>query len=295
MGPLPQNPNPQNQQPYEDRNRAGSFRNSNDPQLEQQRDDYNRNRQNFLPNDVDDRRDGSGSYRNANPPPPVGPPPPNIPYTSPNSNYPSENYPKNIPNYTKYSSSPTDQRRNYEDPRRNPNNYQDGRSTNWNSGNYGGNTQGNPYRGQAQGQPGYPNEISQRNYQSPQQQPGSNYYPATGSAAYPGPVGGGASRNWNYPGGRGSFDPGDPHRNIWNEPWSTTTNRPIAPGVLGGWRPDLQGKQRQDDFHKIPETVFVQTSYGRVQVNGDRCKGSLPRFLEEILGFLMRKFFFFFF
>lgn len=36
------------------------------------------------------------------------------------------------------------------------------------------------------------------------------------------------------------------------------------PGVLGGWRPDLQGKQRRDSLN-LDRDVFVTTNYGQVQ------------------------------
>ena len=65
---------------------------------------------------------------------------------------------------------------------------------------------------------------------------------------------------------RDTFDPGNPYKNIWNEHWSTTTDRPTAPGVLGKWRPDLQGRQRPEDIQQVPASVYVTTAYGRVQV-----------------------------
>lgn len=40
--------------------------------------------------------------------------------------------------------------------------------------------------------------------------------------------------------------------------------QPILPGILGGWRPDLQGKQRPDSLEKDRD-VFVQTKHGQVQ------------------------------
>ncbi|XP_044741551.1 neuroligin-4, X-linked isoform X2 [Chrysoperla carnea] len=40
--------------------------------------------------------------------------------------------------------------------------------------------------------------------------------------------------------------------------------RVYLPGVLGGWRPDLQGKQRQDSI-TLPRDIFVNTNYGQVQ------------------------------
>lgn len=39
---------------------------------------------------------------------------------------------------------------------------------------------------------------------------------------------------------------------------------PILPGILGGWREDLQGKQRPDSLVK-PRDVFVKTKQGEVQ------------------------------
>lgn len=225
--------------PYD---RVNSYPNDNNAQPP--RNDY-RGPQNSFPKDVGVRREESGSYQSA-----VQPPLPTVPYN--NYNYPTDNYPKTIPNYTEYTGS----RRNSDEGRgrQRLSSYQDGRSS---YGQQGLNqSPGSSYRG-------YPgNQEQRRNYSQQSQRP---YYPgSTGNQNYPGQAG---VRNRNYQQGRGSFDPGDPHRNIWNEPWSTTTIRPVAPGVLGGWRPDLQGKQRQDDLHRLPETVFVQTSYGRVQVS----------------------------
>jgi len=70
----------------------------------------------------------------------------------------------------------------------------------------------------------------------------------------------------NYP-GRGNFDPGYPNVNVWNEYWTTTTYRPTAPGVLGRWRPELQGQQRPEDINQVPQIVYVMTNYGRIQVS----------------------------
>lgn len=39
---------------------------------------------------------------------------------------------------------------------------------------------------------------------------------------------------------------------------------PILPGILGGWRDDLQGKQRQDSLTKYRD-IFVKTKHGDVQ------------------------------
>lgn len=39
----------------------------------------------------------------------------------------------------------------------------------------------------------------------------------------------------------------------------------MLPGVLGGWRPALQGKQRADWQSLDRSNIFVQTSYGQVQ------------------------------
>jgi hypothetical protein len=69
----------------------------------------------------------------------------------------------------------------------------------------------------------------------------------------------------NYP-GRGNFDPGYPNVNVWNEYWTTTTYRPTAAGVLGRWRPELQGQQRPEDINQVPQSVYVMTNFGRVQV-----------------------------
>ncbi|OXA58168.1 Neuroligin-4, Y-linked [Folsomia candida] len=68
----------------------------------------------------------------------------------------------------------------------------------------------------------------------------------------------------NYP-GRGNFDPGYPNVNSWNEYWTTTTYRPTAPGVLGRWRTDLQGQQRPEDINQVPQSVYVMTTFGRIQ------------------------------
>lgn len=42
------------------------------------------------------------------------------------------------------------------------------------------------------------------------------------------------------------------------------SDEPILPGVLGGWRPDLQGKERQDSL-QLERDVIVTTNYGQVQ------------------------------
>ena len=39
---------------------------------------------------------------------------------------------------------------------------------------------------------------------------------------------------------------------------------PELPGILGGWRPDLQGKERADSKVKDRD-IFVTTNYGQVQ------------------------------
>ncbi|KAJ8961012.1 hypothetical protein NQ314_006015, partial [Rhamnusium bicolor] len=39
---------------------------------------------------------------------------------------------------------------------------------------------------------------------------------------------------------------------------------PILPGILGGWREDLQGKRREQTKEKLRD-VFVETTYGNVQ------------------------------
>jgi len=38
----------------------------------------------------------------------------------------------------------------------------------------------------------------------------------------------------------------------------------LLPGVLGRWRPDLQGKERTDS-KQLDRDVFVSTKYGQVQ------------------------------
>lgn len=38
----------------------------------------------------------------------------------------------------------------------------------------------------------------------------------------------------------------------------------VFPGVLAGWREDLQGKERRDS-RQLPRDVFVTTNYGQVQ------------------------------
>lgn len=42
------------------------------------------------------------------------------------------------------------------------------------------------------------------------------------------------------------------------------TERLPLPGILGGWRPDLQGKERIDSKN-LERDVFVSTNYGQVQ------------------------------
>lgn len=39
---------------------------------------------------------------------------------------------------------------------------------------------------------------------------------------------------------------------------------PIQPGVLGGWREDLRGKQREQTKELLRD-VFVQSTYGTIQ------------------------------
>lgn len=39
---------------------------------------------------------------------------------------------------------------------------------------------------------------------------------------------------------------------------------PILPGILGGWRPDLQGKQRPESQIRKP-LLYVKTTHGQVQ------------------------------
>lgn len=41
-------------------------------------------------------------------------------------------------------------------------------------------------------------------------------------------------------------------------------SQPILPGVLGGWREDLQGKRR-DQTKELNRDVFVRTTHGEVQ------------------------------
>lgn len=41
-------------------------------------------------------------------------------------------------------------------------------------------------------------------------------------------------------------------------------DRLLLPGVLGQWRPDLQGKERADS-KQFDRDVFVSTKYGQVQ------------------------------
>ncbi|KAL5282201.1 Gli family protein [Megaselia abdita] len=48
------------------------------------------------------------------------------------------------------------------------------------------------------------------------------------------------------------FDPNNPN------------NQTPFPGILGGWRADLQGKQRQDSL-QLSRDVFVTTNYGQIQ------------------------------
>lgn len=38
----------------------------------------------------------------------------------------------------------------------------------------------------------------------------------------------------------------------------------VFPGILGGWREDLQGKERRDS-KQLPRDIFVTTNYGQVQ------------------------------
>ena len=44
-----------------------------------------------------------------------------------------------------------------------------------------------------------------------------------------------------------------------------TTQRLPLPGILAGWREDLQGKERPDSKHNLERDVFVTTNYGQVQ------------------------------
>lgn len=43
-----------------------------------------------------------------------------------------------------------------------------------------------------------------------------------------------------------------------------TTPRFPLPGVLSGWRSDLQGKERPDS-RNLERDIFVQTNYGQIQ------------------------------
>lgn len=38
----------------------------------------------------------------------------------------------------------------------------------------------------------------------------------------------------------------------------------MRPGILGGWRADLQGKQRDDSILKVRD-IYTKTSHGQVQ------------------------------
>lgn len=42
------------------------------------------------------------------------------------------------------------------------------------------------------------------------------------------------------------------------------TPRIPLPGILGGWRQDLQGKERPDSKH-YERNIYVNTNYGQVQ------------------------------
>lgn len=44
-----------------------------------------------------------------------------------------------------------------------------------------------------------------------------------------------------------------------------TTARLPLPGILGGWREDLQGKERPDSKNFRDRDVIVNTNYGQVQ------------------------------
>lgn len=113
------------------------------------------------------------------------------------------------------------------------------------------------------GNSNYPNSPDRSNY------PGSTYGKPTYSGSNPYDSSSGRANFpplGNYP-GRGNFDPGYPNVNIWNEYWTTTTYRPTAPGVLGRWRSDLQGQQRAEDINQVPQSVYVMTTFGRVQVS----------------------------
>ncbi|XP_072401949.1 cholinesterase isoform X1 [Diabrotica undecimpunctata] len=73
----------------------------------------------------------------------------------------------------------------------------------------------------------------------------------------------GQNYNSNYYGQR----PGDPRIRGQDERFSydrAGIAEPILPGILGGWREDLQGKKRDQTREKLRD-VFVDTVYGTVQ------------------------------
>ncbi|XP_018570116.1 neuroligin-4, Y-linked isoform X1 [Anoplophora glabripennis] len=69
--------------------------------------------------------------------------------------------------------------------------------------------------------------------------------------------------DYNYSQGR----PGDPRIRGQDERFSydrAGNADPILPGILGGWREDLQGKRREQTREKIRD-IFVETTHGSVQ------------------------------
>jgi len=65
-----------------------------------------------------------------------------------------------------------------------------------------------------------------------------------------------------YPSNKPVFNPQD---GSWRYPPSYLTPTVPMPGVLGGWRPDLQGKQRPDYLQlQQNRDIYVTTAYGEV-------------------------------
>ncbi|KAG5863947.1 hypothetical protein JTB14_034439, partial [Gonioctena quinquepunctata] len=74
----------------------------------------------------------------------------------------------------------------------------------------------------------------------------------------------GQSLNTNY---YNQGSPGDPRIRGQDERFTydrAGNAEPILPGILGGWREDLQGKRREQTREK-PRDVFVDTTHGSVQ------------------------------
>ncbi|XP_037958142.1 cholinesterase [Teleopsis dalmanni] len=70
----------------------------------------------------------------------------------------------------------------------------------------------------------------------------------------------------NYPGRNspGQYPQGMPNEERFRfDPNNPNSNTPL-PGILAGWREDLQGKQRRDSM-TLERDVFVTTNYGQVQ------------------------------